>query len=474
MTGTEKGVTFLLVSNIIFFSLTYIISIYLARFGLSQAEFGQYNVVISFVLIFSTILVTATQQVSAKLIAEKGKRIAHKFFVYIFLTNLLFVAVLFLLSGQVALILNDISLTPYIQIASIIIATSSIYALVLGEFNGLKKYKHQSIITIIHQSAKLSGIILFVGFGLKVYGAILGYIFSAVISSAAGLWMARKKVESFEPNLKLFYQMVMVISVSLLFNNILISMDLLMLKALSPNSISSSLAGVYSASGTLSRMMLIFATTFATILIPIIANKKEQQGKTFFYLKNSSRYLLLVTAPILAVLLLDPKTVITLFYSQSYASGWTALAILSTGIFFYGFFQLFSSAFIALGKEKILMGISISMLALSFILNLTLIPLLSIEGAALSTAISILLGTILAWAILSKERNFTFNIANLKIIICCAIASIFLIIIPLNSWFALIKYGIFLGIYLILLILFKATTKVDFLVIKKLLEKKSN
>lgn len=111
----------------------------------------------------------------------------------------------------------------------------------------------------------------------------------------------------------------------------------------------------------------------------------------------SARVILLLTALVAAGLALFGKPVIAFAFGTEYTAGYVALAILAVG-------QLFNAAFGSVtfllnmtGHERITVRALSVAVTVNVALNLLLIPLFGLEGAALATATTLALWNFLMW-----------------------------------------------------------------------------
>jgi len=107
--------------------------------------------------------------------------------------------------------------------------------------------------------------------------------------------------------------------------------------------------------------------------------------------KIITRWLVILTFPVFALLVLFPEPVLETFFGAEYRAGGFALMLLAIGLYATRFVGLSGSFLTATGDTKVLMYVSGATAALNFGLNILLIPIFGIVGAAIATVSSTIL-----------------------------------------------------------------------------------
>jgi O-antigen/teichoic acid export membrane protein len=104
-----------------------------------------------------------------------------------------------------------------------------------------------------------------------------------------------------------------------------------------------------------------------------------------------------ITLPLFLILFLYPRLVLNLFFGADYILADNALRILSLGFIISNFMGPNGGTLIALGRSNFIMWVSLGIALLNIGLNIILIPLLGIEGAAIASAVSITIASVLRY-----------------------------------------------------------------------------
>ncbi len=217
----------------------------------------------------------------------------------------------------------------------------------------------------------------------------------------------------------------------------------------------------YIVSLRMMEVLLYFPIFFMNSLLPFlsqtIAKKSEHKTqniladeKTKQVFSLSFLFLFIMAFPmaiggyILATPLSGMLAADHLLATLEHAGSDTAFQLLSIAIFF-GFINIFSSfSLIALNKQKKVLIINAFIVFIGVIINIILIPMMGLKGAALSTVITEIILSILLFFQLQKENSFPIPWKEImKIIIA---GSIMAIVLFFSQGFLLQFFGKYLSV----------------------------
>lgn len=206
--------------------------------------------------------------------------------------------------------------------------------------------------------------------------------------------------------------------------------------------------GIYRVA--LSLTLIATFTTSATrqVLYPRVSRwgKTNEFGLVEESLKRAFTYSLLLAVPVFAGGIALSDKLLYYFYGAEFARGSIVLAILLAVQVVNVFQSIFTAYLGGLDHPKDVFKVTIITALINIILDILLIPLFGIEGAAIATLITMSLNALFAWVILSKlisvriEKNSLLNIliATVFMIVFIigyrsfvAISSIWLIFLPI-------------------------------------------
>ena len=173
--------------------------------------------------------------------------------------------------------------------------------------------------------------------------------------------------------------------------------------------------GVYNIAVRISTVGAIILFSINSIAAPkfsqLYANNKFQELK--IAINNATKLIFLFTIPILIVLIIMPKFLLGLFGSD-FPRGYIVLIILCIGQFFNAFCGSVGYIMQLTGNENKFKKIVMNALFVNIFLNFFLIPKYGINGAAISSIISLILWNFLSMIYIKKKLNIStyFKIVN--------------------------------------------------------------
>jgi stage V sporulation protein B len=396
--NTLTGYIYLSASNFFFVITSYGIYFGLGRI-LGPEEFGIYGIVTSFISILTLVLASGPQQAVAKFVAEDWstsqviKRGALRLQVIFGAATFFFC---FSGAGIISSLLNDPSLKSYVRVASFICLFHPVSAVFLGMLNGLRRYGTQAIMDSLYSLVRM---VLILGFALlsaSALSALWGFVISTSLFSIFLylLWGSDGGEGKFER--KRFLTFVLPFTLFVFITNLILNIDLLMLKALSPKALSNLYGGYYTAASTLARIPYFFTCALSLVILPLVsqATSLKDHETTKRYVEKSLRYTLILLIPISFLISPTAERLMGFLYSKDYLPASESLSILVFGLTFFSLFSILTTIISAAGRPKVCLYFALIVLFLDVWLNYLFIPPYAMKGAALATTISLFLGVI--------------------------------------------------------------------------------
>lgn len=456
--NVTQGTTLLLVSQVIFIASGYGLHIYLGR-TLGVANYGIFVVILSLMTVVNLILTTGIPQAASKFISENendAARVEYSITRLQFVFSLSIFIIYFISANQIAMLLNDPSLEDYIRISAFVIPSYAMYSVFAGYLNGRRRYSEQSKATIAYSIAKLTFIFVLVLLGFSVYGAVLGFVLAPIIGLIVGLYCTGFRKSGSGYDFKKIFGFAIPIILFSASMNFIGSIDLFFVKALLPDA--NQAAGFYSAASQIAKVPYYFMGALFSALFPAISSNIHIGNitKVQMYIKESLRNTLLFLMPVVFILSATSGKIVTLLYSTSYTQAGEPLSILVIGMGLFSIFMLFITIITGGGHPRAAMFMSFVVLALDYVLNLYLVPVYALNGAAIATTIASAVGLIIAG--LYTYRRFgvlTYPNSLFKISISVAFIYALSLNVQLSGLLLMVEYLVLLSVYLILLFIIK-------------------
>ena len=413
-TKFTQAVIWLTLAEIIYNLSGYVVHALTGRF-LGPAEYGRYGLIITLTTMLIVLIGNGIPTAMSKYLAsasEKdpatiyGIRRSARSLQLILIGGL--TLVFFLLAPVFAKLLGDPTLTPLLQLSSLIIPTFAAASFNLYFFIGLHFFRVQAFLKTLRSLARV-GFIGGLALSSGVTGAVTGNILAPLTVFLVGLalepWLMRRyfpealaeKKKSPHFPWRDIIAHALPLTLFLLFYELILTLDLFLVKILLADD---HLTGLYNAAVTVGRIPYYLFYALALALLPTIAKTeaKRDTAATTRLLQKSFRLMLFLLVPITVLLLLYAPETLHLFYGSAFAEAALPMSLLSLGVGALTVFYVFTFALNGAGLLRFPLILSIVGVILALVLNFTLIPLYGLMGAALSvtlTCVILMLGILI-------------------------------------------------------------------------------
>ncbi len=320
-----------------------------------------------------------------------------------------------------------------LRVAAVALPAVSLQEAALSATQGFRTMKPFALVGLLLEPLlrlALSGALLAVGFGLR--GTLVALAVSSWIGATAAITclhrlvgQARDGCSAAGPavvvDARPFLRYSAVAWVASLASTGLIWADTIILGLV----VTSSAVGVYNASARLVTLAVFVINPINAAFAPRIANlfARGELGLLREVYTVATSWIVRLSLPAFAILLVLPGSLLGLFFGRAYGAGATVVVILALG-------QLCNAAtgpcgmvINMSGRNRLNLIDNLLVLALNIGLNLVLIPLWGINGAALAWAVS--LGAVNVLRVLQVRiivRSLPFDVAQAKAFVAAAAA----------------------------------------------------
>lgn len=373
--------------------------------------------------------------------------------------------------------LHRLTLTPYVQLASILIVGQTAFAIVTAAFLGWGSPFEAAIWTVFQAIMKLAISVGLILWGFGIFGAIDGYSFSLLIAGAAGLSTlyfrklrskvsdndrtrisVRRSAEHFAKNI----EEMMRYGFPGYVGNVILNLSQQPVFTIILALIASNTAvGYYSAATAIVLGVATVTGTLPTALFPAFSTLDGMSSDTGAAFSHAVKYVSYVVMPALIFLVGSSGLVIEILYGQVYLPASYYLELLTVSFLPLAFGQaVLPSYFNGIGKTKFTMFMNIvETLATLFPAYILIILLkLGISGLLFSIIVSNIAPTVFGLYISRKyldTRIDHFNlIRNFLTSALCLLAlyvfSEFVLVGVFKIFAFIIEFLVFFGLYLTL------------------------
>lgn len=370
----------------------YVYRIAFARL-LSVYEYGILNLALPLQFLIVVLASSGIAPTVARFTAQGNKKEVNAFLGYSILISILFSCVVVVLSPYVAkYIFHEPRVAKPLAIASISLPFAVAFAVFTGVLQGEKKFRSFSALLLFLQLGRLVfSIVLGIISATAVYviaGSVLGFV---VASGLAFLLLRSRLGISFDrATFGRIFRFAVPVSITGVAAFALSYIDTLVIGIFySPQEV-----GVYSVASPTSRLLLAFSSGLYAAVLPSVSELKESEDvKKLAMRATKLSYAVLIFFT--AIFIAGADLIIEGLFGSQYAEAVEPFRILLVGSFFFGVFTLNSALLQGIGKPRIPMKILLLSAGLDFALNLFLVPLLGIKGAALASSTSLAMAGVL-------------------------------------------------------------------------------
>jgi O-antigen/teichoic acid export membrane protein len=402
--------------------------------------------------------------------AEKDKEKISKGFSSIFIaTSLIALAtsiLLFVFSKSLAIaIFGSIDATFYIQISASLIFLAAIDQIMLDYFRAFQQMERYAGISILQTIGELllTAYLVLSGFGL--FGVIISLlIVRFIVSARVFLWIT-SQIKIVTPSFSVVKH-YLPFSLPILPTALCYWLINLGDRYVIGYFMDAHAVGVYSASYALGALLAFFYAPIPIALFPVITNlyKNNNIRELKTHLKYSLKFFLMFAIPSFFGLSILSKSLLTTLTTSEFIGGYMIISIvaLATILFCCGdITQLILMLFKKTKTVGLIYGASASV---NVVMNIILVPLLGIIGAAIATLITFIIHPLILANISFKYLSFDIDF---KFILKSIISSFIMVFIvwklnPVSALDILISIGVAAGVYFGVLILLKGFTREEY------------
>jgi len=380
-------------------------------------------------------------------------------------------------------VFHDEKLTQILQIFAIAVPFWCLAQIFLRATIGFQDMRYKAYVEDIFQNIfKLAVIVLLLYLGFGVLGATWGWSLTIIVMSFLAFYFLEKrvfpvfntKVKAISIRKELFsfsWPMTLVDASRLIFGWI----GTLMLGYF----ITSYDVGIYNAALPIAGLMQIALASSATIFMPVISElyslrKYEDIRRTYSIV---TKWVFSIVFPVFLLIILFAKQIMWVLFGSEYVSGAMALCILAFGYLIASVVGPASSILVASGRTKVILVCYCVGAAANLFLNLFLIPIHGVNGAAIATASSYAFMNILTFLFVYKlEKVQPFRMSSLKpifasVLACLLVYAVTKYLIGATLFVLIVMFFLFLALYFSLLLIFKGFEEEDLMIMRAIEER---
>lgn len=397
-----KGAGVLLIGTIIGKILAFLYRILLSRLG--TETYGELSLALSLISILSIVAILGLDTGVLRYVSlfqKEGKKEKVKGTIlfsakYILLLSTVFAVLLFLLSDWINnTFFQTESLGIILKVIAIALPFESLKSVWTNSLKAFQKIEYDIYARIIGEILiRIILTVFFIYLGLGILGASIAYAISIILSCILlFIFVETKAFSLMQKGVKSIAQRkeILLYSLPLVFNNITIiiinAADSLMLGFF----YNASLVGIYNVAIPIAKLILIIPTALLALYLPIITLVQENKAEFEKVYYTITKWIFIINILSLAWLIFYSKELITRFFTSAYIGAEIPLIILAIGYVINSCIYTSRDILLVYTKTKVIFTATVISCITNILLNFFLIPLYGMIGAAIATAASLTL-----------------------------------------------------------------------------------
>lgn len=415
-------------------------------------------------------------------------RYTFKFFTkFLVFSSILAAFLLFLFSGFISnTIFHNTNLIPFLKIISIAVPFFTIAYVFLSIMQAFERIKAHSLVADFSLNfIKFIALLLLVFIGMGANAVILSYLMAVFGIFLFSYFYSRYKLSTIfekhnlnektkkEIKKEIFSYSFPLILLGILYS-FLYNIDSFVIGAV----LNMEAVGIYNAAVPIALLIAFSPLLFIRIFFPMITRefsrkKMDLIGKLS---QQIEKWIILFNLPLFLLVFIFPGVFINLFFGQEYLDATNALRFLSIGMLFYSLAPIFHSLLLMIGKSRVILYNVIFISFFNLILNIILVPIYGISGAAFATMISyILLSIIFFLQVKHYLKIVPLKLQMFRIILSLVPPTLLLIFfrqfMPLGI-ISILLQGTFFGLlYILLIFLTNTLDRNDLMILRGIKQK---
>lgn len=475
-----EGTFFVTISSIIIAILGYLLRLVLAR-NLSVEEYGLVYAIISLVTLFSifvgftfppVVLVKYISEFKAKGETEKIKKLIKIIYTLHFISALI-VGLIFIIFSKI-ISKNYLGAEKYyilIILYSLFFIITPLFSLLKEIFRGFQKINYYTLANISQPFFLLVFTFILISLGYGINSIFIAYILSAFFSLIIFYSIFVKKVFHLKNLFTLSFDKTSMKKLSTfafplflvaLFDIVYGRLDSILLSKFA----SLRDVGLYNAAYPTVSSIWGIVSSVVVFLIPLISeiSAKQEYDKLKFTINMLYKYALILVLPITTILFLFSEPILNILFGSGYTAAATALKILSVGIIMQVLIRINNAVFIGQANTKVMVKFLMVGSITNILLNIILIPVLGLNGAAIAMVSSFLVMLLMSMVLLRRQFKIRWNISvYAKILLLNLLFYGFVLILKnyINNILLLVLLVLIISVVYLTLVLFLGIVKID-------------
>lgn len=329
----------------------------------------------------------------------------------------------------IAELIGEPSLEPFLSLGALFIGFSTLVTYIRLVLQGFEKIEHSAAIHAADRICRLFFVVGFVLLGYDVLGALWGYILSSALVSLGGLvflytsFYRDSERSPMEPNLK---QRIFRYAIPLTATNTATVLDKRIDTILIGFFLNPLAVAYYTAGKQVVEFIKVPMASLGFTLSPMYGSQKasgDSDTAARMY-ETSLSYGLLLYIPLGTGLILTAEPLLTLIFGEQYLGAVPILHVFSLYVVLQSVTELTNTSLDYLGRAKTRAVVQVITSVMNVGLNVLLIPMVGVVGAAIATVITHTIYTFANVYIIHNELGLRIRLLLRNLVYAVAIAAV--------------------------------------------------
>lgn len=377
---------------------------------------------------------------------------------------------LFILSEPFAIaVFGGANAAFYIQISASLIFLAAIDQIMSEYFIAFQQMERYSVFGILQTIGEVILTVYLVLSGFGLFGAIVSLLISRVFTSIIGfLWITSEtkiSMPSFSVVKDYLPFSLPILPTAVCYWFINLGDRYVIGYFMDANAV-----GIYSASYSLGGLLAFFYYPLSLVLLPALThsyeNNKICEVKTI--LKYSIKFLLMFAIPSFFGLSILSKSILTSLTTSEFVGGYMIVSIIAFATVLFNCSSINTNVLNLFKETKKVSLIYGASALINVILNIVLVPMIGIVGAAIATLITFMVHLFVVGAVTFKRMPYDIDLEFISKSIIASIPMVFVVwmLNPCGVINIVITIGIAAGIYFGVLIMLRGFTKEEYVFLR--------
>jgi len=429
-----RGVKAMLGARVLNLASNGILIVLLTRVLLDPEQFGQLNFVLSALGVVTILATLGLPKSAARYVTEFSEtdpgqvpHVVRKSLTFILALVVVVAGGTLLLGRAVANALGTPSLVPFLLAGSLFVAARALTKYFSALFQGFNRVTYSATVSAVTSVSRLPLVAGFVVLGFGVGGALYGYVASFALAAGVGGYIAYTRFyadyEAADAPADDLSKRLLEYSVPLTATrgaNVLDKkVDTLLVGVL----LNMTAVGYYTIAKQVSDFVSAPASSFGYTVSPALGEQssKDQTERAAKLYEQSLEYVLLAYVPAVVGLILVADPMVRYVFGTDYLGAVPVLQVFSGFMLVNAVNKVTSDGLDYLGRARSRAIIKSAMAVSNAGLNLLLIPLLGVVGAAIATVITYTIYTLSNVYFIHQELTIRFGFVLRRLAVTCLV-----------------------------------------------------